>query len=136
MEMREISDDYSYEKWIAILLLMLFLLPVLAHASPQEELETITLGADPSAIRAETTRIALSHHLVSASTSLVAVDTTPTDPAASRCTAQLLQLPEPLGSGHGDPLGQLPQTATSAGLLLLCGGVCLTLAAIMARKGL
>ena len=85
-------------------------------------MDEVTRGADPAQIRPQVVKVALAHHLVSAYTSLVAVDVTPTAPAgASRSAPARTSLP------HRSV--DLPQTGTAAtldflmGLLaLLCGG--------------
>jgi len=76
-------------------------------------------------VRRETTAVALAHHLVSAYTSLVAVDVTPTAPAGTvpRKTAIPGNLPE--GLSYDAIFGGLPQTATPAELEMIVGALLL-----------
>ena len=83
-------------------------------------------GADPAAIRPQVVKVALEHHLVSAYTSLVAVDVTPTNPHGMLRTA-MLRTPSP-SSAHAT----LPQTDTAAALRFLIGLMALTSAAFAA----
>jgi Ca-activated chloride channel family protein len=96
-------------------------------------------GANADDVRRETIAIALAHHLVSAYTSLVAVDVAPTAPAGllPRTTAVPGNLPE--GLAYDAIFGGLPQTATPAGLEMTVGALLLALAllgyAALARRG-
>jgi Ca-activated chloride channel homolog len=85
-------------------------------------------GAPPDEIRREVIAVALDHHLVSAYTSLVAVDVTPTKRAGVDTikTAMATNLPE--GLTFGANIGGVPQTATPAPLLMLAGSLSLLLA--------
>src|SRR5439155_9244731 len=76
-------------------------------------------GANKEDIKRETITLAIAHHLVSAYTSLVAVDVTPTAPA--NVDAQKTTLPGnlPEGLAYDAFYGGLPQTATPAKLELL-----------------
>jgi Ca-activated chloride channel family protein len=79
-------------------------------------------------VRDAVIQVALTHHLVSKFTSLVAVDVTPTKAAgipASK-TAVPGNIPEGLTG-----FDQLPRTATPAPLMMLLGGILLTLAAAL-----
>jgi Ca-activated chloride channel family protein len=76
-------------------------------------------------------RVALDHHLVSAYTSLVAVDVTPSAPAGSTKTA-MVKVNLPQGSAMGT---QLPQTDTPATLQLLLGMMALAFAGVVAVLG-
>ena len=82
-------------------------------------------GASEDDVRRETTAVALAHHLVSAYTSLVAVDVTPTAPAGTvpRKTAIPGNLPE--GLSYDAIFGGLPQTATPAELEMIVGALLL-----------
>jgi len=86
-------------------------------------------GAPEQDIRAAVIDVALTHHLVSKFTSLVAVDVTPTRAAgipASK-TAVPGNIPEGLtGFDH------LPRTATPAPLMMLVGALALSIAAVLA----
>ena len=94
-----------------------------ARAKIATLMDKLRTGADEKDIRPAVIRVALEHHLVSAYTSLVAVDVTPTNPNAIARTAMMkTSLPA------GMQAGQLPQTDTPAmlqfliGLLALFGG--------------
>jgi Ca-activated chloride channel family protein len=84
-------------------------------------MDELARGAELSEIRPRVVKVALEHHLVSAYTSLVAVDVTPTAPAKEP-RAALVAASMPYGSV------QLPQTATPATLQLLLGALSLLLA--------
>ena len=88
-------------------------------------------GADPALVRPAVVEVALAHHLVSAYTSLVAVDVTPTGPAFSKTAMVRSSLPR----GYGDVAGTLPQTDTEATLELLMGLLALGAAALVAVIG-
>jgi Ca-activated chloride channel family protein len=80
-------------------------------------MDELARGADPAQVRPEVVKVALEHHLVSAFTSLVAVDVTPTAPAGeARSAAVKSALPHGWAEGT-----QLPQTDTAATLQLLMG---------------
>ena len=86
-------------------------------------------GAPEQDIRAAVIDVAITHHLVSKFTSLVAVDVTPTKPTgipASK-TAVPGNIPEGLTG-----FDQLPRTATPAPLMMLIGAIAMGLAAILA----
>ena len=86
-------------------------------------------GAPEQEIRAAVIDVALTHHLVSKFTSLVAVDVTPTKAAgipASK-TAVPGNIPEGLTG-----FDQLPRTATPAPLMMLLGAMAMVLAAALA----
>jgi Ca-activated chloride channel family protein len=87
-------------------------------------------GASEDDIRRETIAVALAHHLVSAYTSLVAVDVTPTAPMGlvPRKTALPGNLPE--GLSYDAIFGGLPQTATPAELEMIVGALLLATAAL------
>jgi Ca-activated chloride channel family protein len=85
-------------------------------------------GADPAAIRTEVVKVALAHHLVSAYTSLVAVDVTPTGPAGST-NAAVVRTSVPRSALD------LPQTDAAASLHFLLGLGALLAAAAMAMAG-
>jgi Ca-activated chloride channel family protein len=90
-------------------------------------MDEATRGADPALIRPEVVKVALEHHLVSAFTSLVAVDVTPTGPVGGTKSAYVkTSLPD----------GQvLPQTGTAATLLFLMGLLSLLAGAAIALIG-
>lgn len=102
-----------------------------ARAKIAALMDDITRGADPARVRPRVVKVALEHRLVSAYTSLVAVELTPTAPPAG--SAQAL-VKASLPSGFADGM-QLPQTATGAMLQLLLGALALLAAALVAAVG-
>jgi Ca-activated chloride channel family protein len=78
-------------------------------------------GAAESEIRPAIVDVALSHHLVSKYTSLVAVDVTPTLPAGANTATSALPTNLPDGMSYAAIFGGGPQTATPATLQLLAG---------------
>ncbi len=89
-------------------------------------MDALRTGADEKDIRPAVIKVALEHHLVSAYTSLVAVDVTPANPEGKLRTAMLKSsLPQGMQSGH------LPQTATPATLQFLLGLLALAAAAAL-----
>jgi Ca-activated chloride channel family protein len=82
-------------------------------------------GAPADEVKRDVVAVALEHHLVSAYTSLVAVDITPRAPAGVdlKSSAMPTNLPEGLAM-----FGGLPQTATPASLRIALGLVALLLA--------
>jgi Ca-activated chloride channel homolog len=84
-------------------------------------------GAAADEIRRDVIGVALAHHLVSAYTSLVAVDITPTAPAG--IVAQKTALPTNLPDGLVyNAIFGVPQTATPAPLFIVAGALTLLLA--------
>lgn len=94
-------------------------------------MDEVTRGADPATVRPKVVKVALEHHLVSAYTSLVAVDVTPTAAGGKTRTA-LVKASLPRGSGDGM---QLPQTDTAATLHFLLGLIALMCAGMVAVIG-
>jgi Ca-activated chloride channel family protein len=92
-------------------------------ASLMDELRT---GADEKDIRPAVLKVALEHHLVSAYTSLVAVDITPTAPNGNPRVA-MVKATMP----HGSDVGSLPQTATPAALQFILGLLALATAGFL-----
>jgi len=86
-------------------------------------------GASEDDVKRETIALALAHHLVSAYTSLVAVDVTPTAPAKVLAHKSVLPGNLPDGLAYDAFYGGLPQTATPAAAQLLAGAL-LMLAAL------
>jgi Ca-activated chloride channel family protein len=82
-------------------------------------------GAETKDIRRQVIDVALSHHLVSKYTSLVAVDATPTRPESVELTKSAVPTNLPQGWKYEKVFGRLPQTATPAGLHLLIGLIAL-----------
>ena len=88
-------------------------------------------GAEQDKVREEVIKVALTHHLVSRYTSLVAVDVTPTRPQQAALKRHGMPGNLPQGQNFQKIFGQLPQTATPAelnlfigfALLLLAGGI-------------
>lgn len=100
-----------------------------ARAKIASLMDEMTRGADATAIRPQVVKVALEHHLVSAYTSLVAVDVSVTNPAGNVRTA-LVRASPPQGWS-----GDLPQTDTAATLQLLLGLLALASAGIVAVIG-
>jgi Ca-activated chloride channel homolog len=80
-------------------------------------------GANEEDVKRETIAVALMHHLVSAYTSLVAVDVTPSAPAGTIAWKTRLPGNLPEGLAYDAFYGGLPQTATPAALELLIGAL-------------
>ncbi len=87
-------------------------------------------GAPEPEIRAAVLDVALTHHLVSKYTSLVAVDVTPTRPPGANAATGALPGNIPDGLTGFD---QLPRTATPAPLLLAIGLALLALGTLLLR---
>jgi Ca-activated chloride channel family protein len=101
-----------------------------ARAKIASLMDAMRRGSDADSIRAQVVQVALEHHLVSAYTSLVAVDVTPTAPPGGGKSA-LVKASLPRGSAPG----AIPQTDTPAALQLLLGLLALAAAAIVAFIG-
>lgn len=78
-------------------------------------------GMPAGEIRAAITELGLAHHIVTAHTSLVAVDVTPTRPADADTTDRAVPAKKPHGWEMQTPGARLPQTATPAALHALLG---------------
>ena len=100
-----------------------------ARARIASLMDEMTRGADAAAIRPQVVKVALEHHLVSAYTSLVAVDVSASNPTGALKTA-LVKVSPPHGWG-----GEIPQTDTPATLQLLLGLIALATAGIVAVVG-
>ncbi len=85
-------------------------------------------GENNDLIKANIVNIALTHHLVTKFTSLVAVDKTPVRPVSEKLKTQTIAVNPPAGS----VMTQFPQTATPATLQLLFGLI-LFLASLFVR---
>jgi Ca-activated chloride channel family protein len=101
-----------------------------ARAKIAALMDELTRGAALEAIRSQVVKVALEHHLVSAYTSLVAVDVEATGDAATAKTA-MVKASLPNGWAGGIP----HQTATPAALQLLLGLLALATAGIVAVVG-
>jgi len=102
-----------------------------ARAKIASLMDELVRGADPATVRPSVVQVALEHHLVSAYTSLVAVDVTPTGPSFVKTAMVKSALPR----GYGNNAGILPQTATESTLELLLGLFALAAAALVAVIG-
>jgi Ca-activated chloride channel family protein len=91
-------------------------------------MDELRTGRDEKDIRPAVLKVALEHHLVSAYTSLVAVDVTPTAPAGNPRVAMVKSM-----LPHGTAVGSLPQTDTAATLQFLLGLLAFASAAVMFR---
>jgi Ca-activated chloride channel family protein len=85
-------------------------------------------GGDRDEVRSAVVAVALRHRLVSAYTSLVAVDVTPTRPAHEGLATGLVPANLPAGAEYEKIFGKLPQTATPMELYLVLGLACLAVA--------
>jgi len=102
-----------------------------ARAKIAALMDAIRRGEDAAPLRTQVVGVAMTHHLVSAYTSLVAVDVTPTAPGASKAALVKASLPR----GFGGPGQAIPQTDTPATLQFLLGLLALAAAAIVALVG-
>ena len=102
-----------------------------ARAKIAALMDAMRRGADGTALRAQVVDVALTHHLVSSYTSLVAVDVTPTAPGSAKTALVKASLPR----GFGGPGAAIPQTDTSATLQLLLGLLALGAATLVALVG-
>jgi Ca-activated chloride channel homolog len=93
-------------------------------------------GADRDDVRFEVVTVALQHRLVSAYTSLVAVDVTPARRAGDPWSTGVVPTNLPAGAEYEKIFGKLPQTATPMPLFFALGLGCLTLALAMRRWAL
>jgi Ca-activated chloride channel family protein len=95
-----------------------------ARRKIEDLMDSLHEGGDKDQVRADVTKVALAHHLVSRYTSLVAVDRTPTRPAKKSLASRPVPTNLPSGMEYGAVFGQtapFPQTATPAPLWLLAG---------------
>jgi Ca-activated chloride channel homolog len=88
-------------------------------------------GAEDEAVRGAVLDVALTHHLVSPYTSLVAVDVTPVRPDGANLDSHAMPTNLPHGWDHTAVLG-LGQGATDAPMHLLVGSIALLAAATLA----
>jgi Ca-activated chloride channel family protein len=91
-------------------------------------------GADRGEVRSAVVAVAVQHHLVSAYTSLVAVDVTATRPEGSPGRTANVPVALPAGMVHEKVFGGLPQTATPAPLYVALGLASLALALCVFRR--
>jgi Ca-activated chloride channel homolog len=94
--------------------------------------DSVEASAENSDVKQQIVDLALEHHLVTPYTSLVAVDKTPSGVPLEKCETRAVPVNLPAGWGGLD--GSLPKTATTAPLFLLCGGLLLGLAALLAIR--
>jgi Ca-activated chloride channel family protein len=99
-----------------------------ARAKIGSLMDTLAQGAPVAKVRPAVVKVALEHNLVSAYTSFVAVDVTPTAPAGTVQTA-MVKTSAPQGTAR------LPQTDTPATLQLLLGILALTCASVVTLLG-
>ena len=90
-------------------------------------MDSLREGAEESSVRAEVVSVALTHHLVSKYTSLVAVDVTPVRAPTTPLATQSVPVNLPEGMVHAKVFGRLPQTGTAAPLQVAFGAVLLAL---------
>jgi Ca-activated chloride channel family protein len=84
-------------------------------------MDSMTGGTERDALRRQVVDLALSHHLVSSFTSLVAVDVSATVARGVVCEPRPLPVNLPEGWSHEHVFGEMPTTATPARLFLLIG---------------
>jgi len=84
-------------------------------------MDSIHDGANKEKVRTDIIDVALTHHLVSKYTSLVAVDKTPSRPVDTGLDKTRMPVNLPYGQNAYKSFGRLPQTASSAELNLLFG---------------
>jgi Ca-activated chloride channel family protein len=104
-----------------------------ARAKIAALMDEIRTGGTVEEIKPKVVAVALEHHLVSAYTSLVAVDVTPTGPVGDMTKTALVKANLP--AGWQGQAGALPQTDTEMTLQLILGLLALTAAAIVAFIG-
>jgi Ca-activated chloride channel family protein len=97
-------------------------------------MDTLSEGAEASAVRTAVIDVALRHHLVSRYTSLVAVDVTPARPQGDDVAKRAVPVNLPAGWQYDKVFGTPPPTATPATLHLLLGAL-LLFAGIIALAG-
>ena len=96
-------------------------------------MDSVHDGADTNIVKKEVTQVALSHHLVSKYTSLVAVDVTPSRPTDKIFKRYAFKTNLPKGMIHKKVFGNLPKTATTAELNIIIGMILLLIALLMIR---
>jgi Ca-activated chloride channel family protein len=99
-----------------------------ARARIAQLMDEITRGADVAQLRPAVIRVALDHHLVSAYTSLVAVDVTPSNTGAMKTALVKANLPQGYAMA-------IPQTDAESTFHLLLGLLALATAGIVAVIG-
>ncbi len=99
-----------------------------ARKKIRSQMESLALGADPKKVREEVLKTALTHHLVSKYTSLVAVDSVVSRPQETKETTVAVKTPMPQGWQATAVFGGGPKTATPANLRLLVGAAFLAMA--------
>ncbi len=92
------------------------------------------MAGDGDRVRKAIEQVALTHHLVSRYTSLVAVDKTPVRPVDATLDRQDVPVELPRGWVADAVFGRLPQTATPAGLYLLLGLAGLLATVLLRRR--
>ena len=101
-----------------------------ARARIGELLDAERRGTDPDAARASILETALTHHLVSKYTSLVAVDKTPVRPAGDPLSSEQVPNLMPYGQS-GNAIFGFPATATGAPALRIMGAAWLLSALLL-----
>ncbi len=101
-----------------------------ARARIESLLESLRRGASEDEVRAAVVDTALTHHLVSKYTSLVAVDKTPVRPAGEGLDSEQVASLMPHGQS-GSAIFGFAATATNAGMLQMSGLVLLLLAMLV-----
>ena len=107
-----------------------------AREKIEDLMSTLKLSQNEDEVKAAVMATALTHHLVSKYTSLVAVDVTPSRPEGAISKSGMVPSPLPEGTSHEAIFGTLPQTATAAELNLLIGMTMLLMAGWLRFKSL
>jgi Ca-activated chloride channel family protein len=84
-------------------------------------MDTMSATAEREPLKKQVVELALSHHLVSSFTSLVAVDVSPTVARGVVCEARPVPVNLPAGWSHEHVFGSMPSTATPGRLYILVG---------------
>jgi Ca-activated chloride channel family protein len=95
-------------------------------------MDTMAGTAEREPLKMQVVELALSHHLVSSFTSLVAVDVSPTVARGVVCEARPVPVNLPAGWSHEHVFGSMPSTATPGRLYILIG-LALAMAAAAAQ---
>ncbi len=94
-------------------------------------MSSLHFGANEKDVRSEVVKTALSHHLTSRYTSLVAVEEVVSRPQNSGLENQQVKTNMPQGWQHDKVFGASAKTATPSGMLLLIGSIVLVLGILL-----
>jgi Ca-activated chloride channel family protein len=96
-------------------------------------LDAMRDGVAEDATRAQVIELALTHHLVTKYTSLVAIDRTPVRPANQPLTTAAQPTNLPAGWNYEAVFGELPRGATDSRFNLLIGALMMLAAMLLGR---